>query len=371
MSSEMVEVFGESGAKGSHDPPPLTAEQLLELYRVMSLTRQLDERAMKLQRQGKIGFYVPALGQEASHIGSAAALTADDWVFPSYRDPGIALLRGAALVELMHQCYGNAADNTHGRQMPVHYSFKKIHFVSISSPIGTQIIQAVGVAMAMKAQQQPQVAMTWFGDGATSSNDFHTGMNFAGVFASPCVFVCENNGWAISVPLEGQTASATMAAKAEAYGMPGVRVDGNDVLAVYVAAKQAVDRARGGHGPTLIETVTFRMGGHSSSDDASRYRDPQVCEVWKQRDPIVRFRRWLEQEKLLTPAQDAQIQGACEAELKTAIDTAEKVGPPAVSTMFDDVFAARTPQLEQQWAGLKDALQRGVVSKGHHGEFPL
>lgn len=371
MSPELVSVMGGTGIAASAPPPPLPPDRLLEIYRVMVLTRLLDDRAMKLQRQGRIGFYVPAMGQEASHIGTAAALSADDWVFPSYRDPGIALLRGVPVVELLHQCYGNASDHTRGRQMPVHYSLKKIRFVSISSPIGTQIIQAVGAAMAMKIRKEPHVAMTWFGDGSTSSNDFHTGMNFAGVYSAPCLFVCENNGWAISVPLEGQTASATMAAKAEAYGMPGVRVDGNDVLAVYAATKQAVERARAGHGPTLIETVTFRMGGHSSSDDASRYRDPKVCEVWKTRDPVDRFKAWLEGKKLLSAKQEQAIRDRCESELKEAIDAAEKVGPPAVSTMFDDVYAARTPQLEEQWSGLKDALQRGVVAKGHHGEFPL
>ncbi len=371
MTLELVQVMAESGTAANHAAPALKKEQLLEIYRVMVLTRQLDERAMKLQRQGRIGFYVPALGQEASHIGSAAALEAADWVFPSYRDPGIALLRGVSVAEMMHQCYGNAADNTRGRQMPVHYSYKKKNFVSISSPIGTQIIQAVGAAMAMKIRKEPHVAITYFGDGSTSSNDFHTGMNFAGVYAAPCIFVCENNGWAISVPLEGQTASATMAAKAEAYGMPGVRVDGNDVLAVYAATKQAVERARAGQGPTLIETVTFRMGGHSSSDDPSRYRDPKVCEVWKKRDPIDRFKAWLEQQKMLSPAQEQEIRARGEAELQAAIEAAEKVGPPAVSTMFDDVFAKRSQQLEAQWEELKDALQRGVMSKGHHGEFPL
>ncbi|MBM4015424.1 MAG: pyruvate dehydrogenase (acetyl-transferring) E1 component subunit alpha [Planctomycetes bacterium] len=376
MSVPLISVMGDAGVASNTPTPALSKERLLELYRVMVLTRVLDDRAMKLQRQGRIGFYVPAIGQEASHIGTAAALEKDDWVFPSYRDPGIALLRGVPVVELLHQCYGNSADHTLGRQMPVHYSLKKIRFVSISSPIGTQIVQAAGAAMAMKVEavrekRAPHVAITYFGDGSTSSNDFHTGLNFAGVFAAPCIFVCENNGWAISVPLEGQTASATMAAKAEAYGMPGIRVDGNDVLAVYAATREAVERARAGKGPTLIETVTFRIGGHSSSDDPSRYRDPKVCEVWKGRDPIDRFKRWLEGKKLLSAAQDAAIREQCEKELTQAIDAAEKVGPPAVSTMFEDVFAGRTAQLDAQWAELKDALQRGVVAKGHHGEFPL
>jgi len=371
MSPEMLHVIEEDGAVSKTKAPPLGEADLRRLYRVMVLTRMLDERAIKLQRQGRIGFYVPSTGQEASHVGSAFALAAEDWVFPSYRDPGIALLRGIPVVELMHQCYANAADHTRGRQMPVHYSFKKIHFVSISSPIATQVVQAAGAAMAMKIRKEKRVAMTWFGDGASSANDFHTGLNFAGVFAAPCVFVCENNGWAISVPLEGQTASPNIAAKAEAYGMPGVRVDGNDVLAVYSAAKQAVERARQGHGPTLIESVTFRMGPHSSSDDPTRYRDAKLCEAWRKKDPIERFRSHLKQIKLWTSDFEHDVTSDCEREIEEAIQQAEKVGPPAVSTLFDDVFATRTPQLEEQGGGLRDALQRGVVSRGHHGEFPL
>jgi len=371
MNPELVQVIAENGAPSTHRPPQVAEKALLELYRVMVLTRMLDDRAILLQRQGRIGFYVPSTGQEGSHVGAAFALGERDWVYPSYRDPGVALLRGVPLVELLHQCYGTAQDNTRGRQMPVHYSFRKANLVSISSPIATQIVQAAGTAMAMKIRKEPNVALTFFGDGATSANDFHTGMNFAGVFAAPCIFVCENNGWAISVPLEGQTASPTIAAKAEAYGMPGVRVDGNDVLAVYSATKQAVERARAGHGPTLIEAVTFRMGPHSSSDDPKRYRDPALCEAWRKKDPIERFRHHLERRELLTPRRDAEIRAACQAEIDAAILEAEKAGPPAVGTLFDDVFSERTPQLVEQCDALRDALRRGVVSQGHQGAFPL
>jgi 2-oxoisovalerate dehydrogenase E1 component alpha subunit len=375
MSSEMLRVIVEddvpSKRKGPAPSTSLPKEDLIRLYRTMVRTRTLDERAIQLQRQGRIGFYVPSTGQEAAHIGAAFALGPEDWVFPSYRDPGVALLRGASIAELLHQCYANAKDNTLGRQMPVHYSFRKANFVSISSPIATQVVQAAGAAMAMKIRKEPRVALTYFGDGATSANDFHTGLNFAGVFAAPCVFVCENNGWAISVPIEGQTASATIASKAEAYGMPGVRVDGNDVLAVHSAAREAVARARAGKGPTLIEAVTFRMGPHSSSDDPTRYRDPALCEAWRKKDPIDRFRRFLERRGAGVAAELESIRAECVAELDAAIAEAEKVGPPAVSTLFDDVFAARTPQLEEQFERLRGALQRGVVAKGHHGEFPL
>jgi len=371
MTPDLLQVIAENGTATSKKGAPLSKRDRLELYRVMVMTRALDERAIQLQRQGRIGFYVPSTGQEGTHVGAAFALGTDDWVFPSYRDPGIALLRGVPVVEMLHQCYGNAADNTRGRQMPVHYSFKKTNFVSISSPIATQVVQAAGAAMAMKIRKEPRVAMTFFGDGATSANDFHTGLNFAGVFAAPCVFVCENNGWAISVPLQTQTACTTIAAKAEAYGMPGVRVDGNDVLAVYTAAKEAVERARSGGGPTLIEAVTFRMGPHSSSDDPKRYRDQALCDAWKKKDPIERFKQFLERDGTLDEKSDRELRERCAAELEAAVQEAEKVGPPAVSTLFEDVFAEKTPQLAEQDAQLKDALQRGAISRGHHGAFPL
>jgi 2-oxoisovalerate dehydrogenase E1 component alpha subunit len=344
---------------------------LLALYRAMVTVRTLDERCLALQRQGRIGFYVPSTGQEATQVGAAFALEKEDWVYPSYRDPGVALVRGVPVVDLVHELFGNSKDQTLGRQMPVHYSLKKVNLVSISSPIATQIVQATGTAMAMKIRRKREVALTFFGDGATSANDFHTGLNFAGVFAAPCVFVCENNGWAISVPLQGQTAAPTIAAKAEAYGMPGVRVDGNDVLAVHAAVKQAVDRARAGHGPTLVEAVTFRMGPHSSSDDPKRYRDPALCEEWRKKDPIDRFHAELVRRKLWDESKEQALRASVNDEISRAVEEADRTAPPGVSTMFDDVFAERTPQLDEQWESLRDAVERGVVKKGHHGEFPL
>ncbi len=371
MSTELLQVIAPDGMDSGAVDVDLRDEDLLRLYRVMCTTRALDERALKLQRQGRIGFYVPSLGQEASHIGAGFALKPQDWVFPSYRDPGIALLRGATVLELLHQCYGNAADNSKGRQMPVHYSFRKINFVSISSPIGTQIVHAAGAAIAAKIRKDPVVTMTLFGDGSTSSNDFHAGMNFAGVFSAPCVFVCENNGWAISVPVDGQTASGSMADKAFAYGMPGIRVDGNDVLAVYSAATEAVERARRGGGPTLIEAVTFRLGPHSSSDDPTRYRSAALVEEWRKKDPITRLSEYLQRRKLWDAESEKRMQAEIQDELQSSIDAAEKVGPPPLSSLFDDVYAQWTPQLTEQHEGLRQAWQKGVVSKGHLGEFPL
>jgi pyruvate dehydrogenase E1 component alpha subunit len=244
MTEKLLQAIRADGSADKKMEGGLSPEDLRKLYRVMVTTRVLGERAEAAQRTGKIGFYVPTIGQEASHVASAAAMEASDWIFPSYRDVGIALWRGVPVREIADQLFGNARDLTKGRQMPVHYSFPKGIFVSVSSPIGTQIVQATGAAMAAKIRGDRRVVSVYFGDGATSSNDFHTGLNFAGVFKAPVVFICENNQWAISIPVHCQTACPTMAQKAVAYGFDGVRVDGNDALAVYTATKAAVDKAR-------------------------------------------------------------------------------------------------------------------------------
>ncbi|MEW6743998.1 MAG: pyruvate dehydrogenase (acetyl-transferring) E1 component subunit alpha [Planctomycetota bacterium] len=377
MTPELLRVISQDGTAANGADPPLSEAQLLELYRVMVTSRALDERAMKLQRQGRIGFYVPAMGQEASHVGSAFALRPIDWVFPSYRNPGVMLLRGVTLAQLLHQCYGNARDSTKGRQMPVHYSFKAQHIVSISSPIGTQLVQAAGVAMAARIRGDETIAMAFCGEGATSSNDFHSGLNFAAVRQAPVVFVCENNGWAISCPGERQTRSAGMAIKARAYGMPGIAVDGNDVLAVYSAAKEAVDRAREGGGPSLIETVTFRIGPHSSSDDPTRYRPKELSEEWVRQDPIPRFRSYLVKKGLWNEESEQGLADRVRDELQAAIQEAEEAGPPAAGTLFEDVFAEIPPHLQEQREQLLDLIRRdrGPGGKGlgggEIGEFPL
>ncbi|MBI3844950.1 MAG: thiamine pyrophosphate-dependent dehydrogenase E1 component subunit alpha, partial [Planctomycetes bacterium] len=242
MAEKLLQTTRADGSGDKKMDSSATPDLLKKIYRTMVVTRALGERAEVAQRTGKIGFYVPTLGQEASHVASTAAMEATDWIYPSYRNVGVALWRGVAIHHIVDQLFGNANDLTKGRQMPVHYSFPKGLFVSVSSPIGTQIVQATGTAMAAKIRGDRTVVSTYFGDGATSSNDFHTGMNFAGVFKAPVVFICENNHWAISVPVSGQTASATMAQKAEAYGFEGVRVDGNDALAVYAATKAAADK---------------------------------------------------------------------------------------------------------------------------------
>lgn len=357
VHEDLAQVLAPDGSALPESDPRLAESRCKELYALMVRTRALDERGMNLQRQGRIGFYVSCTGQEAAHIGSAAALSDEDWVFPQYREPGIALMRGVPVRALIDQTMGNAADLTKGRQMPCHYSFP-VRYASISSPIGTQIAHAVGTAMAAKIRGAPIVTMVYFGDGATSSNDFHAGMNFAGVYHTPTIFMCQNNQWAISLPVQRQTASTSIAVKAAAYGFEGVRVDGNDLLAVYGAAREAVDRARAGGGPTLIEAVTYRMHSHSTSDDARRYRNEEEVDEWKKRDPIERFRRYLEWRGIWTAEEEAAVWANARQEVAQAIQEAEKVPQPAPATLFDDVYADVPPHLKEQREALLSHLRR-------------
>ncbi|OGF55571.1 MAG: 3-methyl-2-oxobutanoate dehydrogenase, partial [Candidatus Fraserbacteria bacterium RBG_16_55_9] len=269
----MIQVLELDGRVKGKDLLEVDEKDLIELHRWMTFVRLLDGRMLNLQRQGRIGFYGVATGEEAAVIGSAYPLQRQDWIFPALRQGGAALLKGMPLKYYIAQCYGNSLDVQKGRQMPCHYSYKPAHFVAWSSCIGTQLPHAVGVAWAAKLKKDPLVVMAYMGDGATSEGDFHVSLNFAGVFKLPVVFFCQNNQWAISIPFSRQTASESIAVKAKAYGFDGLQVDGNDVLAVHQVASEAVEKARDGGGPTLIEAITYRMEGHSSSDDPTRYRD--------------------------------------------------------------------------------------------------
>src|SRR2546422_11542663 len=283
---------------------------------------------LSLQQQGRIGFYIPNTGEEASQVGSAMALEKREWVFPAYREPGAALWRGFSVATLIAQAYGNAKDPQQGRQMPNHYGARDINYVPVSSPVGTQIPQAVGVAWAAKIRKEDIVTLTYFGDGATSEGDFHAGMNFAGVFKTPTIFFCKNNQWAISVPVSKQTASKTLAQKALAYGFDGVRVDGNDLLAVYAVTKAAADKARAGGGPTMIEAVTYRMGPHPSSDDPTRYRSKEELDAWQKRDPNDPMRKYLELKSLWSDADDAKRRAELEDLIQATVREGERHPPP-------------------------------------------
>jgi len=338
--------------------PEIPKDELRRLYKLMVLTRNLDARGIQLQRQGRIGFYVGCLGQEAAHIGSAYALKPEDWVFPAYREIGAMLCRGITLNQLLDQYYANAEDVQKGRQLTNLFGVKSANYVTGSAPISTQLPHAVGAALAAKIRGDPIVTLAYFGDGGTSENDFHTGMNFAGVFKTPTIFFCQNNHWAISVPVERQTASETIAIKAQAYGFEGVRVDGNDILAVYRTTKEAVEKARKGGGPTLIEAVTYRMGPHSSSDDPKRYRRDEELAQWQTRDPLVRFRKYLENGKLWTEANEKKAQAETNKEIDEAIQHAEKLPKPALETLFSDVYAEMPWNLEEQLRELREEKER-------------
>lgn len=331
----------------------LPTADLLRMYEQMLRLRLLDQRMLTLQRQGRVGFYGTATGEEAAVIGSAFALDKDDWIFPALRQGGAALLRGYPLVEYISQCIGNSLDKTKGRQMPSHYCSREANFVSWSSCIATQIPHAVGAAWAMKIKGDKNVAIAYMGDGATSEGDFHVAMNFAGVFKVPVVFFCQNNQWSISVNIKEQTASESIAVKAVAYGFQGTTVDGNDALAVYAATRAAVVSARAGNGPSLVEALTYRMGAHSSSDDPRLYRQDEEVEEWRRKDPIARFQKMLLAEGYWSDEQQSALEDRLNKEILDAVAEAEKAGPPPLESMFEDVYSTVLPHLQEQLEQLK------------------
>jgi 2-oxoisovalerate dehydrogenase E1 component alpha subunit len=353
----LYRVVDEEGRVVDPDGLGMDEAALRPLYRWMVLERLLDERMVTLQRQGRIGFYIGSIGEEATVFGTVAALSPQDWIFPSYREHGAAFMRGLPLATFMANLFGNAGDLIKGRQMPCHESWAPGHFVSISSPIATQLSQAVGAAWAARIQGEEMVPITFFGDGSTSAHDFHTGLNFAAVKKLGVIFACRNNGWAISTPSASQTVSETMAQKAIAYGMRGERVDGNDLVAVHNATRRARQRAAAGEGPTLLELVTYRIEGHSTSDDPRAYRPAEVVEPWKRKDPILRVKKLLMARGLLDEAGDAALREEVRQQILAALREAEAFEPrPPMETMFEDVFAEPTAELLRQREGLRRAI---------------
>ena len=336
----------------------LGREDQRAMYRAMCLVRVVDERMLTLQRQGRIGFYGAATGQEAAVIGSGWALEPRDWVLPALREGGVALLRGYSLADYTNQLFGNRTDLLKGRQMPCHYGDRKVNYVTLSSPIATQLPQAVGVALAQKLEGAGAITIGYMGDGATSEADFHVAMEFAARLKAPVVFFCQNNQWAISTGWRHQTAAETLADKAQGYGMPGARVDGNDVVAVYEATKVAVDRARAEGTPSFIEALTYRIGAHSTSDDPSRYRDESVTAEWRKRDPIARHRATLVSRGWWSDAEEAGLLEELTAQVKAETERAEAEGPPDLDTLFEDVYAVRPRHLAEQAQALAAARGR-------------
>jgi 2-oxoisovalerate dehydrogenase E1 component alpha subunit len=317
---------------------------LLTILRVILLNRVMDRRLMTLQRQGRLGFYMTSTGEEAVTVGSAYVLREDDPIFLTYRELGSILWRKVPLNAIMNQFIGNAEDGCKGRQMPLHYCFRKYHIPSVSSPVGTQLPHACGFGYAARILQTDQVALAFCGEGAASEGDFHTALNFSGVLNAQTVFVLRNNGYAISTPESAQTRARSLASRAEGYGIPGLRIDGTDLLMVVQAVREAAERARSGGGPTLIEALTYRMGAHSSSDDPARYRPEEEMRQWEELDPLARLRLHAKWRGIWTDALEEEARADAERAVSQMISDCERLPPPPVESMFDDVYE-RMPAL--------------------------
>jgi pyruvate dehydrogenase E1 component alpha subunit len=347
LKGKMFQILKPDGTLVPEWRPPISDQDTFTLYRKMLFTRLADQRAVLLQRQGRLGTYAPIWGQEACQVGSTYALQKGDWVFPAFREIGATLMMGISLKNFYLYWMGNEM----GSRAP-----EGINVMPVSVPVGTQTLHAVGVAWAAKIRGDRIVTLVFFGDGATSKGDFHEAMNFAGVFKTPTIFFCQNNQFAISVPRSLQTASKTIAQKAIAYGFDGIQVDGNDLFAVFTAAKEAAEKARSGGGPTLIEGVTYRFGPHTTADDPTKYRTEEEMETWKPLDPMVRLRSYLKGKGLWNDEIEQRTTEETQKESDQAVKEAEAVSTPEVEEIFSYVFAEVTPQLKEQLEYLKSIL---------------
>jgi len=355
LARGLVRVLGDDHKAVGPWDPKLDPDTLRKILRDMVLQRIFDDRMYRAQRQGKTSFYMKATGEEAIAITTAAALDREDMNFPTYRQQGLLIARGYPLVEMMCQIYSNAGDKLRGRQLPIMYSSKEHGFFTISGNLGTQFPQAVGWAMASAIKGDSRIAVGWIGDGATAEGDFHAGMTFAAVYNAPAVLVVVNNQWAIS-SFSGIAGAekATFAQRAVGYGIPGLRVDGNDALAVYSAVRWAADRARSNLGPTLIEFFTYRAEGHSTSDDPSGYRPAGEAKAWPLGDPLERLKAHLMALGEWDDERHEATRAECEAEVRAAQKEAEKLGilpeqgKDNIESMFDDVYADLPANLAEQ-----------------------
>ncbi len=352
-----VQLLDERGVFHEVEGYPLDLEErdLHDLYRFMVLARHLDRQAINLQRQGQLAVYPSLYGQEAAQVGAAYALDAKDWVFPSHRDLGIALVRGVDPSRILHLYRGTWLSD--------HDPYER-RFMLISIPVGTQTLHAVGFAMGARLDGADLVVLSSFGEGAISEGDAHEAMNFAAVYQAPCVFFVQNNHYAISVPLEKQTKAPTIAHKAIGYGMPGYRCDGNDVLATYAVTRRAVARARRGEGPSLVEAVTYRMEAHTTADDPSRYQPASELATWSARDPIARLEMFLRAEGMLDDALHAEIDGEARdhaARLRAEVYDAPHGDP---RELFEHVYADPPERFAEQRALLERELAATAVPAG-------
>lgn len=331
--------------------PDLPPEQLVSWYRWMLLGRVFSDRMVALQRQGRMGTFGPINGQEAASIAIAAPLQREDWLSCSYREALTYMIKGISMQGIMGTWKGYIASN-----YPREYNCLPIQVV-----LGTQMLHAVGLAMAIKYEGKPHVAVGVCGDGATSEGDFNEALNFAGVFQAPVVIVVQNNGWAISTPRKSQTAARYIAHRAPGFGLPGHLVDGNDILASYKVMADCVERARAGDGPSLIEMVTYRMAAHTTADDPTKYRPPEDLDYWRERDPITRFRRFLLDQNLLTVTEDEQLHEDVTAEVQHEVEVFESQPPQDPAVVFEYTYAEPTPQhLHQRETMLQQPIPEEV-----------
>lgn len=322
---------------------------VLAMYRSMLRSRVIDEKLGARQRQGRIGFHGGATGQEAVPTALSWASGPEDWVFPALRESTIMLDRGFPLTTWLAQSYGSKSDPLQGRQMPCHMSSKSVHQVSWSSNMATQLVHAVGAAKAAQLQGDDMVSIAFLGDGATSEPDFQSALLSAKRLKAPVLFVCQNNQWAISLPVHKQTRATTLAQKAQSYGLPAERVDGNDVVAVYATAKACLERMRQSKTPEFLECLTYRMGPHSSSDDPSKYRSREEETTWAQRDPILRLGRYLKRQHIAEQGVLEAMREELQDEVLSALRLVEEQAKPAADTLFSDVYATKPdPLLRQQ-----------------------
>ncbi len=353
-----LSILDEHGKLDTDLEPDISSEMHRKMLRAMLLGRRFDERMLDLQRQGRIGTFPPIKGQEAAQIGSVAHLRDSDWLAPSFRETAAEIMRGRSLESVL--LYYNGFNE--GVIIPPQQKD-----LPMAVPVASQIIHAVGLGWAARYRKNDQVVMTFFGDGATSEGDFHEGLNCAAVFQTPVIFICQNNQWAISVPLARQTRSQTLAEKAHAYGMPGIQVDGNDILAVYAATDEAISRARNGGGPTLIECVTYRIMMHTTADDPKKYRSEEEVEQWRKRDPLIRYRNYLIDKTIFSDESLGKLEEEIQEEIRTAVDRAEanmrNLGAPL--DMFDHLFAERPAHLQRQRQALAHQLANDNKEEQH------
>ncbi|MDI5934427.1 thiamine pyrophosphate-dependent dehydrogenase E1 component subunit alpha [Halomonas kalidii] len=351
------------------EPPDLERDKARRIYRAMVFTRVLDERMMAAQRQGRLSFYMQCTGEEAAVIGATAALDDADMIMAQYREQGALAYRGFTFDEFMNQLFGNELDYGKGRQMPIHYGSRKLHYMTISSPLATQIPQATGYAYGQKLAGDGHCTAVFFGEGAASEGDFHAALNMAAVHKVPVIFFCRNNGYAISTPAVEQFAADGVAPRAFGYRMHVIRVDGNDILAVYQATREARRIAVEENQPVLIEAMTYRLAAHSSSDDPSGYRSKKEEEAWREKDPLLRMQHWLVGQGWWSEDEEKELQERLRREVLETMKRAEKRPPPSLDTLVTDVYADVTPALQRQLDHLKthirkypDAYPRGARS---------